>query len=1536
MRYIVIFVALLAFAIAPSCGSGQGYRVPIDPLVIMSTTFPQTLSGEAVDFAIELEGGCGGQYIVEIIDGRLPDGVAVDDDNGRHHITGIVLESGRFPVVIRITDVGCEPDFSTFASFTWEVGVGPLKIVAANPPIIPVANFNDPAKYNDIDALETTVFSTFISYDLIAAGGVPGISGYSCIIVDDPLDPNDGPPALPLGVSMVPNSCTLVGTPSQVLPGGVPFRFTVRVTDSVGNSAERKFQWKIDTPPIILPQDTFGNGQAGLVFSDSITAVDGVPPLLFEFVDDVPGDDPTNDLSKFDDITFASPAVPTVNSTEGGKTITLLEAGPSSDARLNATAAVDTVNGQAGPSRTVYPALNDFGPDYGGNQVAPAGTGNPYPSEGLYMKTSGASAGAILGTPRRRGDFRVFVHAWSTLVPKERGQHAFKPISFSIAASNPFEMDPAVTLEQSFASKPTLPEAEVLQNYNPDTTFHMAAGLKLRALGGVRADGRIDSPHENTRFQALTTAEIENEYDWAVSDTVGGAFGQDVLPVGQNLANLPGLSLFNRYVGLFGTETAADQVALVRSSATDFDIQCNDWQLPLQVRNEVRRPFCISVGPDLVIVTESSVGSTATSTTSNGDYQMHDDQLILQKLEFIGGSGTVSPLGATELSVGTSIPGIAALNTPDDIGELLSTDEMDLLRPTPNPTHYGYDNHNMNPHGARARMNVDMQRSWSAWNNQYRSGGGSWQPSVSSLDIPPAPTVATVPGYSNGVRNDGGQLYFYETKDTTANSKRIGVFIIRKNSQIYVPWACLKGTNGVEHFADGVSADIKFGASSILTAVPVTVSPDNRFAAFKVTSHNDNPGGTSTSLSSRSLVSNSRIVIISLCGEALWGGNTYKFVDPTPGVSDNYLYSTSMAMSNDYLYWLTGQNSGATASIEGHWVHRLRIDDGSGAGSLAPVAAANANWTQTTTVPMDCPFHLWNTLVQRASAFAPGGTTFYFTTQDEMYLYDGWNGFESSLAPMPFRCSGDGGHMACLAGPNQPSAGSANVMSHYVWVDSNGNGFRQASATRRHMPQGAGRGYSLTRGPRNYQHWGRFTGPTTGFEICHDGSRVAGCYNTRGTINSWFGSNSEWNNNRQDVFAVSATGGNAADPWTSRTGDVLITPTKFGGTILWRFGALVFTKDGDGLFFWGGMSAHNGTSTASPTRGNSSSASYHFSGQFYSYNFLNDEVRYVMPTTAGGTTGGGGLITTAFVPNPTSTYVQTAGNVKPMGGFISKNGNFFYVVNMHPNSSSDQTQLTLLGINISSLTGPTINGHAAGRGFKLGNWPNRRGFIPNYYYQPHYVLDDAYYLAAHAQIAGLQHLNRETGNVYFASHYQRSGPTQQTGTSSFTVFSGPQIPQFWGDYGYVGGAIEGFAADVGGPINRLSTNTTSNTATRMINYISVDPKGDRLAYVYNTGGTTVRHEREFVGVVRNIRLNPTTGALEGTLDAFNAEAAQGRAGEKMAFDTGGTKLYYAFKSGGANEDVKELVEYAVNPATNARTPTRRPGGERFSVLHAGR
>ena len=66
------FVATAGGVMAGCGGGGQGFRADAGAaLVITSTSLPTTLSGEAVDFPVELAGGCGGPYVIKVIEGHL-------------------------------------------------------------------------------------------------------------------------------------------------------------------------------------------------------------------------------------------------------------------------------------------------------------------------------------------------------------------------------------------------------------------------------------------------------------------------------------------------------------------------------------------------------------------------------------------------------------------------------------------------------------------------------------------------------------------------------------------------------------------------------------------------------------------------------------------------------------------------------------------------------------------------------------------------------------------------------------------------------------------------------------------------------------------------------------------------------------------------------------------------------------------------------------------------------------------------------------------------------------------------------------------------------------------------------------------------------------------------------------------------------------------------------------------------------------------------------------------------------------------------
>lgn len=272
--FALLFAVFALVATAGCGGGGDGFAgaAAANPLVITSNSLPAILSGQSfadiglpADYEIPLSGGCGGPYQIEVISGLLPPGMDIDfsvlpDGTPRHHIVGLAMEEGSFNFELKVTDTACTPFSTTNATYTYDISQGELTIVGANPGLIAHADYSDAdPNFPDIDALETTVYGQFTSIRLIAAGGV---GPYSASVVNDPNDPNDDI-GLPLGTSIAVASTSVVGSPSQVGPGGAPFTITFRMTDSVGNTAFRKLWWKIDTPPVIISNTSITDGTVG-------------------------------------------------------------------------------------------------------------------------------------------------------------------------------------------------------------------------------------------------------------------------------------------------------------------------------------------------------------------------------------------------------------------------------------------------------------------------------------------------------------------------------------------------------------------------------------------------------------------------------------------------------------------------------------------------------------------------------------------------------------------------------------------------------------------------------------------------------------------------------------------------------------------------------------------------------------------------------------------------------------------------------------------------------------------------------------------------------------------------------------------------------------------------------------------------------------------------------------------------------------------------------------------------------------------------
>jgi hypothetical protein len=1500
--FVASSIILAASAALTACGGGGGggYSVPSNPIVINSNALPNTLSGQPVSYCLPFSGGSGGPYILEVIDGTLPKGVSLDSQTVC--LVGQALEDGVFDFRLKLTDTGSQPFTTTTEDFHWVIGIGSL--VYGTDAVLP------PFVYNRFDSIILTV-----------AGGVPP---YSCEVVDDPANPQDE--LLPTGLSIPPDSTTIVGAPTGVKPGAAPFTYkvSVKARDHADDpffpnpaTVVKEFTITVLIPEILITTTSLPDGKCGQVYSDRVEVLDGIPPFLHRIVPAI-----NSQVVLAGDIN--SMPVPLAG-LPGGM--------------------VKGVEGCA------YAAENVAGPYTA-----------KFP-EGMYLREG---SGDVVGLPRRAGVFNQWVY-WvqSTALPALDTQNKWRAFSFTMADSVP----PAVALDPSFMlpGQGFTPPSNLLGTMELDVT----KSVQFLATGGCPGDGYCDAPHEGQRIALPSEALFQ--YNWTGSGLVAVAGEPDLAAMGLSLTT----------TGLFsGTP-------VVRSGFRTINLQVTDFQLPtpLSAQHTATGSLRFDIGPDSVIVTESTVGNVNStkgmiySGTAN-DVSYEYNSVDVEVWEPFGSGSAVRPLDdEKDLALTHTLP------AGESLAELFN--DVDLMSITVNPTWWAYDGYNVNTRAARGMQGGQSQRALSGMTlgGDMRTYYFYYQPLMYNLgqetyerfadtciELPRVATVGHNP--TQGIYADGGQMYGFE------NADYFGVFVIRKDSKIYVPFAMHKADSGFTGFGDAVVTSDRT-LSSVFRRPQITVSPDGRYAAAKLKVDVNNFVETCAS---------ERVVFFTLTGEKAFSGQTYRLTDNTGGAQSSsdglYMYGSSFALTDRYLYLLKGNNFGSASTTDhnvtyrDHWVYRCDILS----GNPALLAGPAGTWTNAAGSPLCVPFQRWappnaSQITPSYSTYGPSegitlvnsAATSSSKSPPDAFGFHWANFGENSAAPMPFRVSADGKTCAILAAPLATSSvsGSANFLSFYIFADYDTAGLKLAGNLRRYNPPTRLSGSRA--GDQRTKYWGWYTGPATQLEISDDGKAIGAVFNAftgawYGTGNSYPGySNYYQAGTNEDLLVARGTGG-LSDPWASRS-ELTPTVNRFEGGIQWRYGNLHWTRDNLALVFWGGC-ALIGSTRYEPGYTPGSPGNYvwagRWSGTLYQYTPGSDKLESILPTNDGGSTDGVKTLTTstrALNDAAPGDGSGSQGGINPTGSFVSNDGNFFWTESLGALAASgDATSQRLVGVNVKSSdpasVANTINARAPLRAF-APTWPVGRGWGPSGAYYPttnpgYQVTPNAAFgmvtTRASSRVGTNISVSGTNGVVYFMSYWQANGGTYASfyyDAQTVPYYGGgPTNPTWWDDYANCSADL--FVMDTSkgsGPV-RLTNLGEAQATIRHMPYIRPSRSGTSVAFLTAPAilnyyyMTDISAASETLRIVSGVNFT-ATGALANPVSLTTVEGSAGRAGTSMSFDYTGTKLYYAFKSGATSENQMELVESTLNPAGAGVLLRRTQGGllaptARFSVLHSGR
>jgi hypothetical protein len=260
---------------APSQTVDQTLNLTIlPPLAITTASLPDASIAAAYNQPVETVGGIGALTfsIVQPGTGTLPSTLSLDPATGM--ISGTpTAPAGTFPFTVRVADTSGQQDTQALS----------VRITPTTPPNITTTSLPD-----------GTAGQAY-SFRVQATGGIGALTWAVSA------------GSLPVGLILNPSGPmggTISGTPTS----GGPFNFTVKITDSVGQTDTQDLS--INVTPLSITTTSLPDGSIGQAYSQTIQTTGAVAPVNFSIVPPGTGLPPGLNLNPTTGVISGTPLVP--------------------------------------------------------------------------------------------------------------------------------------------------------------------------------------------------------------------------------------------------------------------------------------------------------------------------------------------------------------------------------------------------------------------------------------------------------------------------------------------------------------------------------------------------------------------------------------------------------------------------------------------------------------------------------------------------------------------------------------------------------------------------------------------------------------------------------------------------------------------------------------------------------------------------------------------------------------------------------------------------------------------------------------------------------------------------------------------------------------------------------------------------------------------------------------------------------------------------------------------------------------------------